>query len=177
MGFSQRWLSHFFCPFGRRRPRPAPASAARPGRPNLTGDRSRYQCHFRIDAGEAASGCAGLGGGATARDALHDEHQSDRDPLGDRHVARRTAAHRSRCGGRGHVRPEDLAGRVLSYDGAAAARYAEIVVGRRRVGNPIEAFDAPIAARALTAGASIATRDTGGFDGCGLTVIDPRVSA
>jgi predicted nucleic acid-binding protein len=72
---------------------------------------------------------------------------------------------------------EDLAGRVLSYDGAAAARYAEIVVARRRVGNPIEAFDALIAATALTAGASIATRDTGGFDGCGLTLIDPWVSA
>jgi hypothetical protein len=71
---------------------------------------------------------------------------------------------------------EDLAGRVLSYDGAAAARYAEIVVARR-VGNPIEAFDALLAATALTAGASIATRDTGGFDGCGLTLIDPWVSA
>jgi predicted nucleic acid-binding protein len=71
---------------------------------------------------------------------------------------------------------EDLAGRVLSYDGAAAARYAEIVVARRRVGNPIEAFDALIAATALTAGASIATRDTGGFDGCGLTLIDPWIS-
>ena len=72
---------------------------------------------------------------------------------------------------------EDLAGRVLPYDSAAAARYAEIVVARRRVGNPIEAFDALIAATALTAGAGIATRDTGGFDGCGLTLIDPWVSA
>jgi predicted nucleic acid-binding protein len=70
---------------------------------------------------------------------------------------------------------EDLAGRILSYDAAAAARYAEIVVARRRIGNPIEAFDALIAATALTAGASIATRDTGGFDGCGLTLIDPWV--
>ncbi len=72
---------------------------------------------------------------------------------------------------------EDLAGRVLPYDGAAAARYAEIVVARRRVGNPIEAFDALIAATALTAGASLATRDLGGFDGCGLTLIDPWVSS
>src|SRR5712671_6250964 len=36
-----------------------------------------------------------------------------------------------------------------------------------------EKFDALIAATALAAGASIATRDTGGFAGCGLTVIDP----
>jgi toxin FitB len=71
---------------------------------------------------------------------------------------------------------EDLAGRVLPYDSAAAARYGEIVVARRRIGNPIEAFDALIAATVLTAGASVATRDTGGFDGCGLTLIDPWVS-
>jgi toxin FitB len=44
---------------------------------------------------------------------------------------------------------------------------------RRRGGKPIEKFDALIAATALAAGASIATRDTGGFAGCGLTVIDP----
>ena len=50
-------------------------------RRNLTSDRSRYQCHFRIDAAAAASGSAGLGGGATTCDALHDRHQSDRDPL------------------------------------------------------------------------------------------------
>jgi len=72
---------------------------------------------------------------------------------------------------------EDLAGRVLPYDGAGAARYAEIVVARRRIGNPIEAFDALIAATALTAGASVATRDTSGFDGCGLTLIDPWISS
>jgi len=71
---------------------------------------------------------------------------------------------------------EDLAGRVLLYDGAAAVRYAEIVVARRLAGNPIEAFDALIAATALTAGAGVATRDIGGFDGCGLTLIDPWAS-
>jgi predicted nucleic acid-binding protein len=43
----------------------------------------------------------------------------------------------------------------------------------RQAGNPIEKFDAQIAATALAAGASIATRDLGGFAGCGLTVIDP----
>jgi toxin FitB len=71
---------------------------------------------------------------------------------------------------------EDLVDRVLPYDSAAAARYAEIVVARRRVGNPIEAFDALIAATALSVGAGVATRDIGGFDGCGLTIIDPWAS-
>ncbi len=53
----------------------------------------------------------------------------------------------------------DLAGRVRPNDGAAAARYAEIVVTRRRA-QPDRALDALMAATALTAGASIATRDT-----------------
>ena len=68
---------------------------------------------------------------------------------------------------------EDFAGRVLPFEVRAAARYPEIVLSRRQAGNPIEKFDALIAATALAAGASIATRDTGGFSGCGLTVIDP----
>ena len=37
----------------------------------------------------------------------------------------------------------------------------------------IEAFDAQIAATALVAGAGLATRDTGDFVGCGVTVINP----
>lgn len=68
---------------------------------------------------------------------------------------------------------EDFAGRILPFEARAAARYPEIVLARRQVGNPIEKFDALIATTALAAGTSIATRDTGGFAGCGLTVIDP----
>jgi predicted nucleic acid-binding protein len=68
---------------------------------------------------------------------------------------------------------EDFAERLLPFEERAAARYPEIVLARRQAGHPIEKFDALIAATALTAGASIATRDTGEFAGCGLTVIDP----
>jgi predicted nucleic acid-binding protein len=68
---------------------------------------------------------------------------------------------------------EDFADRVLPFDGTAAARYAEIVTARQRAGSPIEAFDALIAATALAIGADIATRDIGGFEGCGLTLINP----
>lgn len=68
---------------------------------------------------------------------------------------------------------EDFAGRILPLEAAAAARYPNIVLARRRAGNPIEKFDALIAAIALAAGAEVATRDTGGFAGCGLTLIDP----
>jgi len=68
---------------------------------------------------------------------------------------------------------EDFAGRILPFEARAAARYPEIVLARRHAGNPIEKFDALIAATTLAAGASIATRDIGGFAGCGLEVIDP----
>jgi toxin FitB len=68
---------------------------------------------------------------------------------------------------------EDFAGRILPFEAAAAAHYPEIVLARRRAGNPIEKFDALIAATALAAGAGIATRDIGGFAGCGLTLVNP----
>ena len=68
---------------------------------------------------------------------------------------------------------EDFAARVLPFEARAAARYPEIVLARRQAGNPIEKFDALIAATTLAAGASIATRDIGGFAGCGLEAIDP----
>jgi predicted nucleic acid-binding protein len=68
---------------------------------------------------------------------------------------------------------DDLAGRVLPFDAAAAAHYAEIITARRRIGAPIEAFDAQIAATARVAGFRVATRDIGGFDGCGVALVDP----
>ncbi len=68
---------------------------------------------------------------------------------------------------------EDLAGRILPLNSVAAAHYAGIVTGRRRVGKPIEGFDALVAATALAPGAEVATRDVGGFEGCGLNLIDP----
>jgi predicted nucleic acid-binding protein len=71
---------------------------------------------------------------------------------------------------------EDFDGRILSFSSRAARYYADIVTARRRAGNPIEGFDALIAAIAREAGGDIATRDIGGFSGCGLTVIDPWTS-
>jgi predicted nucleic acid-binding protein len=68
---------------------------------------------------------------------------------------------------------EDFAGHVLSFEANAAQRYAVIVATRRKSGNPIEAFDALIAATARAASARVATRDASGFAECGLTVIDP----
>jgi predicted nucleic acid-binding protein len=68
---------------------------------------------------------------------------------------------------------DDFAGRILPFDGEAATHYADIVVMRRQQGRPIGAFDAQIAAIAMVARADLATRDVGGFSGCGVSVIDP----
>lgn len=68
---------------------------------------------------------------------------------------------------------EDFADRILPFEGKATAHYPAIVLARRQTCRPIEKFDALIAATALAAGASIATRDIGGFAGCGLSIIDP----
>ena len=72
---------------------------------------------------------------------------------------------------------EDFADRILPFGAAAAARYPGIVLARRQAGTPIEGFDALIAAIALGAGASVATRDAGGFAGCGVGLIDPWVAS
>jgi predicted nucleic acid-binding protein len=72
---------------------------------------------------------------------------------------------------------EEFAGRVLSFGVGAARRYGEIVALRREAGTPIDAFDALIAATASVAGAAIATRDMGGFEGCGLRLINPWAMA
>ena len=67
--------------------------------------------------------------------------------------------------------------RVLSFDAPAADAYASIVDGRSRRGRPISMLDAMVAAIAQTAKADIATRDTGGFEDCGVRLIDPWQAA
>ena len=52
---------------------------------------------------------------------------------------------------------EDLRGRILAFDAAAADRYAEVIVSRRQAGAPIHTFDALIAATALVARAAVVT--------------------
>jgi predicted nucleic acid-binding protein len=68
---------------------------------------------------------------------------------------------------------EDFDGRVLSFDRDAAAAYAELFAARREIGRPTATLDLMIAAVARSHGAEVVTRDSGGFEGCGLTVIDP----
>jgi len=68
---------------------------------------------------------------------------------------------------------EDFEGRVLPFDMAAAIAYADIFAARRLAGRPTATLDLMIAAVARTHRASVVTRDGSGFDGSGLTVINP----
>lgn len=67
---------------------------------------------------------------------------------------------------------EDFAGRVLSFDLAAAPAYAEIVVGRQRAGRPLSPLDGMIAAIARAHRAVVATRDSD-FAECGVPLLNP----
>ena len=68
---------------------------------------------------------------------------------------------------------EGLGGRVLAFNRAAAAAYAA-AARRRAGGRPVAVADGQIAAIARAHGAALtATRDAGGFEGCGIAVTDP----
>lgn len=68
---------------------------------------------------------------------------------------------------------EDFAGRVLSFDQAAAVAFANIASARRRNGTPISQADAQIAAICYMHGATLATRNFSDFQGCGISIINP----
>jgi toxin FitB len=63
--------------------------------------------------------------------------------------------------------------RVIPFDADAAEHYAEVVIGRRRIGRPIAIADAQIAAIALASNAAVATRDVADFEGCGVAIVNP----
>lgn len=68
---------------------------------------------------------------------------------------------------------EEFGGRVLAFDDLAAASYAEIFAQRRRDGRPVATLDLMIAAIAHSHSAGVVTRDVGGFEGCGVPVVNP----
>ncbi|MDD2859802.1 MAG: type II toxin-antitoxin system VapC family toxin [Acidiphilium sp.] len=68
---------------------------------------------------------------------------------------------------------EDFEGRILPFDTDATAAYAEIVAARRRTGRPTAPLDLMIAAVAVSHNASVVTHDTKGFEGCGVTLVNP----
>lgn len=68
---------------------------------------------------------------------------------------------------------EDFGGRVLPFDEGASVRYAEIVTGRHRAGQPIGVAAAQVAAICRDLGATLATRDTADFTGTGIELVNP----
>lgn len=66
-----------------------------------------------------------------------------------------------------------FADRILPFEEPASSHFAEVVAIRRRLGRPVLAFDALIAAIARSHGATLATRNTRDFDGCGLDLVNP----
>ncbi len=59
---------------------------------------------------------------------------------------------------------DDFAGRILAFDSDAAEAYAGLFAARKRDGRPTTPLDLMIAAIAHAKGATVVTRDTGGFD-------------
>jgi predicted nucleic acid-binding protein len=68
---------------------------------------------------------------------------------------------------------EDFAGRILAFDESSARMFAVIATHRRARGRPIDEPDAQIAAIARVHGATLATRNSGDFEGCGVRLINP----
>ena len=85
-------------------------------------------------------------------------------PEGRRRAALETAAQA--------IFADDINGRVLPFDAAAAAAYADIFTACRTAGRPT-ALDLMIAAVARANGAGVVTRDIGGFEDCGIPLVDP----
>jgi predicted nucleic acid-binding protein len=63
--------------------------------------------------------------------------------------------------------------RILPFDSEAALVYSKIVATRAHLGRPISQFDALIASVCQSRNATLATRNTGDFEDCGLTIINP----
>jgi predicted nucleic acid-binding protein len=66
-----------------------------------------------------------------------------------------------------------LAGRIFPFDQAAARVYGSVLKTRKSLGRPIDEIDALFAATALACGATLATRNTPGFEGTGISLVNP----
>ncbi len=66
-----------------------------------------------------------------------------------------------------------FAQRVLGYDEAAARLYGEIMGLRKELGRPMSVPDGQMAAIARCHGLSVATRNAGDFEDCGVDLLNP----
>lgn len=68
---------------------------------------------------------------------------------------------------------QDFGGRVLSFDGRAAASYASSFAARRRAGRPVAEIDLLIAATASANGFTVVTRNVADFADSGVSIFNP----
>ncbi len=68
---------------------------------------------------------------------------------------------------------EDFGGRIFAFDHLAAVEYADIVLHRDKLGNPISMPDAQIAAICRVSSHPLATRNIKDFENTGVSVINP----
>ena len=68
-----------------------------------------------------------------------------------------------------------LGGRILPFDEQAAQALSRVAAGRRARGRPISELDAQIAAIAFLHDATLVTRNTADFEGCGIRLVNPWV--
>lgn len=68
---------------------------------------------------------------------------------------------------------EDFAQRVLTFDSSAARAFSKVAARRRAVGKPISHADAQIASIVQIHDATLATRNIGDFESCGIRVVNP----
>jgi len=66
-----------------------------------------------------------------------------------------------------------FAQRILGFDVPAARAFPAIAASRRLKGRPISIVDAQIAAIAKANDATLATRNTSDFEGCGIRLVNP----
>lgn len=66
-----------------------------------------------------------------------------------------------------------FAGHILPFDSAAARSFPQMILEMRRNGRSYSHSDAQIASIAHAHGAVLETRDIGGFDRCGIEVVNP----
>jgi toxin FitB len=66
-----------------------------------------------------------------------------------------------------------FAGQILDFDIRCSKAYGRVKFQRERIGRPVLAADAAIAATAITHGLSLATRNIRDFEGLDLKLINP----
>ena len=110
--------------------------------------------------------------GAIAEVAVHRRYLSGRNSRRRRRASDRPAPRGVRSHGRA-IFTREFDGRILPFDTQAASAYADIFADRRQMGRPIATADLIVAATARAHDAAVVTRDSGGFEGCGVTLVKP----